>query len=181
MKIPPEFTPLGVTVGCRFQDLGRNLERNWNRGGVDFRIWVEIWSEIEIGGCRFLIWPTTWSEIEIGGVSISGFGSKFGVKLKSGARTFLLFDQKSSNRHQKNYKVSIREITQYPDSAKESNTCHLILLKAGYLVHCTCHLLLSVSPKKYADDFCGTDSGIFWRLKCIRIWKKVGQAVKSEN
>ena len=22
-------------------------------GGVGFRIWVEIWSEIEIGGCRF--------------------------------------------------------------------------------------------------------------------------------
>ena len=22
-------------------------------GGVDFRIWVEIWNEIEIGGCRF--------------------------------------------------------------------------------------------------------------------------------
>ena len=36
-------------------------------GGVDFRIWVEIWSEIEIGGCRFLTWAEIRSEIEIGG------------------------------------------------------------------------------------------------------------------
>ena len=60
--------------------------------------------KLKLGGVGFRIWVEMWNEIEIGGGSISGFGSRFGVKLKSGARTFLLFDQKSSNRHQKNYK-----------------------------------------------------------------------------
>ena len=55
------------------------------------QIWVVIWSEIEIGGVDFRTWVEIWNEIEIGGVSISGFGLKFKVKLKSGGVDFRIW------------------------------------------------------------------------------------------
>ena len=45
--------------------------------GVDFRIWAEIWSEIEIGGVDFRIWVEIWSEIEIGGGRFQDLGGNW--------------------------------------------------------------------------------------------------------
>ena len=85
-------------LASKSQDLGSKLKCLASRfgvklksGGVGFRIWAEIWSETEIGGCRFqdlgrnLEWD--WNR----GVSVSGFGWKFGVKLKSGGIGFRIW------------------------------------------------------------------------------------------
>ena len=40
-------------LGSKCEDLGSEFGMKLKSGGVGFRIWVEIWNEIEIEGCRF--------------------------------------------------------------------------------------------------------------------------------
>ena len=58
---------------------GTKFGVNLKSGGVDFRIWVEILSEIEIGGVDFRIWVEIGSEIEAGGVTLENEAYMLGL------------------------------------------------------------------------------------------------------